>query len=188
MNDSQFREQLKKTPHTPPRTLFDEYYNYVYTIVFNRLRSTASREDVDECVSDVFSDVFISYDEQNSHSGDLKGYISAIANRRSVDMFRRITARNKGTVPLDDDMSSHLPSDVRVEDETEKKEMCNAVLDAVKALGEPDTTIIIQKYYYNRSSDEIAEMVEIKPAAVRKRVSRAVQKLREMLAGIVEGG
>ena len=61
------------------------------------------------------------------------------------------------------------------------------MLDAVKALGEPDTTIIIQKYYYNRSSDEIAEMVEMKPAAVRKRVSRAVNKLRDMLTAIGEG-
>ena len=187
MTDSQFREMLKKSPPTAHRALFDEYYNYVYTIVFNRLRSTATREDVDECVSDVFSDIFLGYDENNSHSGDLKGFISAIANRRSVDMFRRITSKNKGTVPLDDEMSSRIPSGMRVEDETEKKETCNAVLDAVKSLGEPDTTIIIQKYYYNRSSDEIAEMVEMKPAAVRKRVSRAVKKLRDMLAPIMEG-
>ena len=187
MTDSQFRELLKHSPNTAHRTLFDEYYNYVYTIVFNRLRSTASREDVDECVSDVFSDVFFSYDEQNTHSGDLKGFISAIANRRAVDMFRRITSRNKGSMPLDDELSSQIPSDMKVEEEAEKKETCNAVLDAVKALGEPDTTIIIQKYYYNRSSGEIAEMVEMKPAAVRKRVSRAVDRLREMLTSIGEG-
>ena len=187
MTDTQFRELLNKSPHTAHRTLFDEYYNYVYTIVFNRLRSTASREDVEECISDVFSDVFLSYDEHNSHSGDLKGFISAIANRRSVDMFRRITSKNKGAVSLDDELSSQIPSDVRVEDETEKRETCNAVLDAVKSLGEPDTTIIIQKYYYNRSSDEIAEMVEMRPSAVRKRVSRAVKKLRDMLTAIGEG-
>ena len=63
MTDSRFRELLKKSPQTAHRVFFDEYYNYVYTIVFNRLRSAASREDVDECVSDVFSEIFLKYDE-----------------------------------------------------------------------------------------------------------------------------
>lgn len=187
MTDSQFRESLKKSPHTAHRAVFDEYYNYVYTIVFNKLRSTASREDVDECISDVFSDVFLSYDEDSSHNGDIKGFISAVAVRRSVDMFRRLTSRNKGVFPLDDELSRHYPSEENVEEDSDKRETAHAVLDAVKALGEPDSTIIIQKYYYNRSSEEVAEMVDMKPAAVRKRLSRAVKKLRDTLTAIGEG-
>ena len=84
-------------------------------------------------------------------------------------------------------MSSRLPSEENVEEDSDRKETAHAVLDAVKALGEPDSTLIIQKYYYNRSSDDIAEMLGMKPAAVRKRVSRAVKKLREMLTAIGEG-
>ncbi|MBR1823799.1 MAG: sigma-70 family RNA polymerase sigma factor [Ruminococcus sp.] len=187
MTDSQFRELLRKSPQTAHRAVFDEYYSYVYTIVFNRLRSTASREDVDECVSDVFSDVFLKYDADSPYDGDIKGFISSVAIHRSIDMFRRLTAKNKGTVSLDDEMGRTFPSDEDVAEDAEKRETCHAVLDAVKALGEPDATIVIQKYYYNRSSVEIAEMVEMKPDAVRKRVSRAVNKLRGMLAAVGEG-
>lgn len=187
MTDSQYRKMLNKSPQTAHRALFDEYYNYVYTIVFNRLRLTGTLEDVDECISDVFSDVFFSYDENSSHSGDMKGFISAVAGRRAIDAFRRLSSRNRGTVPLDDELKSQLPDDMRVDEEAEKRETGNAVLNAVKSLGEPDSTLIMQKYYYNRSSEDIAEMVDMKPAAVRKRISRAVKKLRDMLAAIGEG-
>ena len=187
MTDSRFRELLKKSPQTAHRVFFDEYYNYVYTIVFNRLRSVASREDVDECVSDVFSEIFLKYDENSTFSGDIKGFVASVAVRRSIDMFRRLISRNKGIVDMDDELRSQLPSEENVEEDAEKRETAHAVLDAVKALGEPDSTLIIQKYYYNRSSAEIAEMVEMKPDAVRKRVSRAVAKLRGMLTAIGEG-
>ena len=52
--------------------LFEEYCNYVYAIVYNRLRGIASREDIEECVSDVFADVFFGYDTASSFSGDMK--------------------------------------------------------------------------------------------------------------------
>lgn len=110
-----------------------------------------------------------------------------MAVHRSIDMFRRLTSRNRGVVQLDDEMTGHLPSEENVEEYADRKETAHAVLDAVKSLGEPDSTLIIQKYYYNRSSDDIAEMVGMKPAAVRKRVSRAVKKLRELLTAIGEG-
>ena len=45
MTDQQAMELLKSSPQKAHRLIFDEYYNYVYTIVFNRLRSYASREE-----------------------------------------------------------------------------------------------------------------------------------------------
>lgn len=47
------------------RALFDEYKNFVYTIVYNRLRNIASREDIEECVSDVFTDIIINLERND---------------------------------------------------------------------------------------------------------------------------
>jgi RNA polymerase sigma-70 factor (ECF subfamily) len=79
MTDTEYKSRMKDEPSLCQRELFDEYYNYVYSIVFNKLRSCGSREDVDECVSDVFSDVFISLDSDKVHGGDIKGLIATIA-------------------------------------------------------------------------------------------------------------
>jgi RNA polymerase sigma-70 factor (ECF subfamily) len=60
------------------------------------------------------------------------------------------------------------------------------LLDKIAELGEPDSTIIMQKYYYGRSAKEIAAMTSLTPENIRVRSGRAVRKLREMLeeAGI----
>ena len=60
MTHDEFRRLLGRSREEAHKALFEAYCNYVYTIVFNRLRSCASREDIDECVCDVFADVFLS--------------------------------------------------------------------------------------------------------------------------------
>ena len=50
------------------------------------------------------------------------------------------------------------------------------------AMGIPDSDIIIQKFYYNMNSSEIADKHSMSPASVRMRCSRALKKLRELLS------
>ena len=57
-------------------------------------------------------------------------------------------------------------------------------------LGEPDSTIIIQQSYYNRTAKEISKSISMTAAAVQKRSSSAKQKLKILLteAGIGREG
>jgi RNA polymerase sigma-70 factor (ECF subfamily) len=45
----------------------------------------------------------------------------------------------------------------------------------------------MQKYYYGKTSNEIADMVGMKADAVRKRLSRVLKRLRDVLSDIGEG-
>lgn len=165
------------------RELFENYCNYVYTIVFNRLRSCASREDIEECVCDVFVDFYIYYDSARDPSGDISGFIGTIARRKAAEIYKRKSARLRETpvISIDEDDSRQLVSDQNIENETEKKEQRRIILDKIAELGEPDSTILIQKYYYGRSAKEIADMVSLTPENIRVRSGRAVKRLGEIL-------
>ncbi|HBB72664.1 MAG TPA: RNA polymerase subunit sigma-24 [Ruminococcus sp.] len=181
MTDSEYRSLMQSSPREAQNALFGEYFNYVYAIVFSKLRSVASREDIDECVSDAFADIFVYCEGERSREGDLKGIIGTIASRRSIDMFHSIAARSGRNVPLDE--AAELSDSCDMVKNAEKAEMCRELLAAVKSLGEPDSTIVIQKFYGNMSSKEIAETVSMTPAAVRVRCGRALKKLRKLLSG-----
>ena len=57
------------------------------------------------------------------------------------------------------------------------------LLRKITELGEPDTSILIQKYYYDRNSREIAKLTGLTPAAVRQRCTRAVKRLKQEFSG-----
>lgn len=60
------------------------YCDYVHAIVYNKLRSVASREDIEECVCDIFADIFFKYDVNGGFDGDMKGYIGTVAKRTTI--------------------------------------------------------------------------------------------------------
>lgn len=69
-----------------------------------------------------------------------------------------------------------------IEADHDKEETRTVLISKINELGEPDSTIILQKYYYDRSSNEIAKLLSMKASAVRMRASRALEKLKKSLA------
>lgn len=163
------------------RAIFDVYYRYVQAIVFNRLRSCCSKEDIEDCVSDVFSAAFIYADKNNISAVDMKGIICGIAVNKASDAYNAAVKRND-LVPIDDILSSDLAAPEDTEAETEKKELRRLLLELIQSLGEPDSTILMEKYYYGRKFRDIAKKLEMKPETVRKRSSRGLERLRKLLA------
>lgn len=180
MTDNEYRTLFEKSPGSAQNALFEEYINYVYSIVFNKLRSCASAEDIEECVSDVFSAVFLSYDSKQNINGDLKGYIGRIASNKAINMFHSLSAKN-GRTSYIEEMETHLPSGESVAENAEQTELRNVMIKCIRALGEPESSIMIHKYYYNMKSSEIGKKLSLPAVTVRVKCSRALKKLKELL-------
>ena len=181
MKYSEYQQLLETDKSKAQRTVFDEYLNYVYTIAFNRLRSCGSREDIDECVSDIFTDIFASFDYKSVTNDDIKGFIATVALRKTATYYHRLCKKAKN-ISLDDEYNDTFPSTEDISDAAEKKETRRLLLKLIDDLGEPDSTIIMQKYYYGRNSCEISKFVSLSPAMIRVRNSRALKKLRKLLS------
>ena len=154
MTGQRYKELLGVSQDNACRAVFDEYSAYVYTIVYNQAAG-ASREDIEECVSDVFADVFFSYDPLADESSDMRAFIGTVAKRQATDLYRRTAKRSEQTAYLDEDEMALIPSDYDLQAENEQAELSRVLTERIKELGEPDSTIVIQKYYFDRSSGEI---------------------------------
>jgi RNA polymerase sigma factor (sigma-70 family) len=182
MTDAEIIRQMELSPENGCRVLFDEYHGYVYTIVYHILRNIGSPRDIEECVTDVLSDVMVSYDIK--HGGSLKAYIGSAARRRAIDVSRSICRKTEKNVPIDDESIGELASAVNVEKTVENSQLAKIVLQKIEEMGSPDAEILIQKYFYGRKSSETAKILKMNPITVRSRCSRAVKRLKKALADL----
>ena len=184
MTHEEYKKASDHSKEEAQRIIFNEYFKYVYTIVFSRLRSCASREDIEECVGDVFADVYIHYDSSKAVGEDISGFIGTVARNKAADMYRKLTRKRFTFVSVDDEDVPEQEAPENTEADYEKKELRSSLMNCISLLGEPDSTIIMQKYFFMRSSQEIADKVSLTPEAVRMRCSRALKKLREKLTAM----
>ena len=96
-------------------------------------------------------------------------------------MRRTLSARTGRNISADDENMAEIADDEDIEENTDRSETSELLLKKVSELGPPDSIIIIQKYYYDKSSKEIAGMVGLNAAAVRMRCGRAMKRLKKLL-------
>jgi len=179
MTDNEILCLMRETPSQGQRVLFDKYYSYVYSIVNRIISGYGSPDDSEECVIDVFASVIMKLVPDDNCS--LKSYIGTIARNSAISMRRSLTAKTGKNVSADDEDMAEIADGNDIEEYHDSSETSELLLKKISELGPPDSIIIIQKYYYDRSSKEIAEMVGLNAAAVRMRCGRAMKRLKKLL-------
>ena len=171
MDEKKLLALLRSDPRRGLEAAVGAYGAYVRKIAFTRLGDVCSKEDIEETVSDIFLAFWQSGIKTNFSMRSPGAYISVIAERRCIDVFRK-ACRREPAVGYDG-----LENLIAAEQEFSNAEL----IDAVKRLGEPDSFIFIRKYFFGQRSEDIARELGMKTNTVNKRISRGLLKLRKML-------
>ncbi|MBP3272204.1 MAG: sigma-70 family RNA polymerase sigma factor [Ruminococcus sp.] len=172
MTDKELVRKLKTDPQTGLAAVIDRYTAYLLKIARIKLDGLCTDEDIEEAVSDVF---FIFYKKGQQCGFDIRSvraYLSLIAERHFTDVFRRQIKR-PDDIPIDD-LSETLPDRQSGEENT-------AVAEAIKKLGEPDTSIFMRKYFFGQKTADIAKELHLRPKTVDKRISRGLVRLKKLI-------
>lgn len=173
---------LIKNPEKGMEKIMNQYMNYVYTIVYGKLSSICSKQDIEECVSDIFYEVYKTRYVIDLEKGSLKSYLAVISKRTAIDIFRKMK-NNASNVSIEEFDHDWIASDSNVEKSIIDNEVNDLLIQEIKALGKPDSQILICKYYLGQSSKDISKTFGIKENTVNKKISRALVKLEDALGG-----
>lgn len=183
MKDEKLLKLIMKDAEAGMERLVSQYGALVMAVVRSRLSGTRFCEaDIEDCAAETFADFYAGLDGLDPSSAGVKGRLCVIAKRKAADRLRRFY-READAVPLTPEIAAAVPAPGSVEEALEKAESRAALIAAVKALGEPDSEIIIRKFFLGQASKEIAEILGISVSNVDVRTHRAIKKLKNSLGG-----
>jgi RNA polymerase sigma factor (sigma-70 family) len=111
--------------------------------------------------------------------GSFRPWLLRIVANEAHNLHR--SARRRAALELrvaEDPVDRRDPESAAVEGAARR-----ALLDAVKALPERDAIVVTCRYFLELSEAETAEMLGVPAGTVKSRLSRALTKLRPVLAG-----
>ncbi len=169
-------ELLRRDPERALNQMLGAYTGLVYHAAAAVL-GRSSHEEIEECVSDAFLAVYQSRDRLDFSRGSVKAYLCATARNLAIN---RLTRRNAAPeVPLDEWIHTAEETETAALRSLEAEEL----VDAVLALGEPDSRIVLFRYYFGLPSKQIAKRLGMKPNTVDQRLRRALAKLNRLTKG-----
>ena len=180
IKDDELLKKLRKEPEAGMEMLLKQYTGLVYAVVRSKLQASAFCDaDIEDCVSDVFSEFYCDLDKYNPKSGSIKAWLCVIAKHNAIDYLRKYY-KEAGNISLDSDEAYEQYADeFSIEGNFEKDNVRIELMKAIKSLGEPDCEIIIRKFYLSQSSKEISDKLKLTVSNVDTRTHRAIKKLRE---------
>ena len=146
------------------------YTPYVSTVIWNIVGAWRSRQDAEELTADVFLALWQNGDRPRA--GKVRGYLGAIARHKALNSLRE-RGIELGT---EEDMLALAVQGP--EGAVERRELARLMKEAVESLPPPDREIFLRFYYYCQSAGDIAAVLGMTPAGVRKRLERGREKLR----------
>jgi RNA polymerase sigma-70 factor (ECF subfamily) len=158
---------------------FDVAFPYVYSVAFRLMGNHHIAEDV---AQDVFLKVYRAADRLDVDRHP-KPWITTITYNACRDAARRSTARPEEAVDATSIGERHqtqeTPEDIVIREERDR-----LVEQALRELDAEWRAVVILHDYCGYSHEEIADIVGASHAAVRKRYSRALKRMAEILRGL----
>ncbi|MCM1365588.1 MAG: sigma-70 family RNA polymerase sigma factor [Ruminococcus sp.] len=177
MTDSQLLSLIKTDSSKGFDDLISAYSALVFRICAASMVPLGTKEDAEECASDVFVNFYRHIDDIDLEKGSIKGYLAVSAKRCGISTLRKMQ-KEKENISLD---SAEL--EIEAKDDSISREQKEIIYDAIKKLGEPDSEIITRRFLFGETAKEISSRLGMNPDAVQKRAKRAQAKLKILLGG-----
>lgn len=172
MDEQNLLSRLRHGDEQALAAAITQYSAYVVTVIHNRSRGLLSPEDEDELASSVFFALWQSC--RTVKSGHLRAWLGSVARNKTVDRLRK----SRSEIPLDEDLAG---TDDFLLEEATKREQAQQLRAAVAQLSETDREIIYRFYDLCQPAVEIAAALGLTPAAVRMRLVRSREAIRNEL-------
>ncbi len=176
MNDEKLILAIKDRDEKAMAEVMQKYAKLLWTIASAVLVNAASMQDVEECVADVFIQLWQFPDKYDPAKGKLSSYLSMVTRAKAIDRYRQIV--RKAEVPIDEAFIGQKAEMLAgIVEKEEKKRL----LKAVYRLAEAEKEVVLRRYYFEQKPKEIAIALNMPKKQVENHLYQAKKKLRKLL-------
>ncbi len=175
VNDSDVQLLARYYHRQHAEDAFAEIVNRHLNLVFSAaLRQVRSSQLAEEVAQSVFTDLARCAAKLKSDTV-LSAWLYQVTRRTAIDVVRREARRQ-----LREQIATEMNAmNATADDWTHIEPLLD---DAMSALDETDRTAVLLRYFENKSLREVGQTLGASEEAARKRLSRAVERLREFFA------
>ena len=172
MQEKNIIDAIKAGDEQAMQKIICRYSRLLWSIVGAVLSQVGTTEDMEECVADVFIDLWEHPQKYDESRGGLKAWLSVIARNKAIDRYRQKTKIQ--TIPLEEIVLAQMG----VEPEMENREGLQA---ALAELTEEEREILLRRYVYQQKPKEMAVALGLSVKQIENRLYRIKAKMRKQM-------
>lgn len=181
VDENNFIDELKCRNETALDYIYSKYLNLVYKVVIDILGDITTKEDIEECVSDIFIGIWKNIEKYNPNVTPFKKWLIAVSKYKAIDYLRKLS-KHQQTVELEENIS--IAKD-NIEDKIIRDSEIATLHSVIMDMSEVDRDIFIKRYILNENISDIAKHLDMPRSAIDNRLSRGRKAIRNKWQKII---
>ncbi|WP_315120798.1 sigma-70 family RNA polymerase sigma factor [uncultured Clostridium sp.] len=181
VTENNFIDELKCKNELALDYIYSKYVNLVYKVVLDVLGNVATKEDIEECVSDIFITVWKNTSKYNAHVTPFNKWLIAVSKYKAIDYLIKLN-RCEETIELVENISM---SKDNIEDKIIRQGEMTVLYKMIMAMNEIDRDIFIKRYFLNEDIVDIARHLHMPRSAIDNRLSRGRKVIKNKWQKII---
>ena len=173
MDETRIRKGLKNREERSILCAIEQYSRLLGVVASRHLSKTAgfNEHDIEECVADVFLELWQNFEKYDPEKGSLKTYLCVLTHRKAIDRYRSKTQVK--IISLEEVQQNEEPG---YEDDFDIGDY-NELYSAIMRLPEPTREILIRRFFFDEKPSTIAKKMNLPQKEIDNRLYRAKQSL-----------
>jgi len=156
--------------------MIGKYTKIVYCLAYNILSKSHSKEDIEECVADVFLDAWIKIADFNEEKANFRTWLLILTKYRALTYKRK--KRLSNVVNIED---FEPEDDVNLEKQVLLRQDQEEVIKIINSFPETDREIFIRRFFLGEKINDLAEVFNLSRTAIDNRLLRGRKAIKEVL-------
>lgn len=156
--------------------MISKYTKIIYCLAYNILSKSLNKEDIEECVSDVFLDAWIKIDEFNDKKGNFRTWLLILTKYKALTYKRKKTVKNVVNIE-----EFEIKDNYNLEEQFFLRQDQERVIGIINSFNKIDKEIFFRRYFFNEKISDLANAFNLSRSAVDNRLLRGRTIIKEAL-------
>ena len=156
--------------------IINKYTKIIYCLAYNILHESLSKEDIEECTSDVFFDAWTKINEFDCEKGSFKTWLLILTKYKALTYKRK-----KKIIHFTDIEEAELQDSYNLEQEFFLRQDQEKVINVINSFNQTDKEIFLRRYFLNEKISDLANVFNLSRSAIDNRLLRGRKVIKEVL-------
>lgn len=175
-SQSELVERIKAKDVDAYNYMINKYTKTIYCLAYNILSPSLKKEDIEECVSDVFLDAWTKINEFDQEKGNLRTWLLVLTKYKALTYRRKKITRN-----IVDIEEFQIEDSYNLEKQFFLRQDQEKVVEVINSFNEIDKKIFFRRYFFDEKISDLAKTFNLSRSAIDNRLLRGRKIIKEVL-------
>ncbi len=156
--------------------MISKYTKTIYCLAYNILSNSHSKEDIEECVADVFLDAWIKIAAFDGEKANFRTWLLILTKYKALTYRRK--KRLNHVIDIDD---VEIKDDINLEMQVFLRQDQEQVMEIINSFQKTDREIFVRRFFLGEKISDLASAFNLSRAAVDNRLLRGRKTIKEGL-------